>query len=983
MALQTSFLEDLASELYTQHRRRLHEITVVLPTWRTVEVFKRCLAAHLSQPTWAPRILSIETLMRQLSPLKQANTLLLTHVLYQTFQALKPREESFEQFYFWGSVLLQDLDLIEKYLVDADHLFTDLSQQKELSLSYDYLTEAQRATIQSFWKNFERRLSTHQQEFLDLWKLLPTVYQYFKKRLQDGGIGYQGLCHKAAYEALVSGTTAVPHGQWVFAGFNVLTPVKEKILAWYQKNLPTSFYWDLDAYYMEDMQQEAGIYLRAHQKKPYFQASFSKPFPKRLSEGAQEICLTAVASEVGQAQVMGAQLQALMEAQGADFVPQKTAIVLANESLLLPVLHALSLNATQVSTHLGYPLKNTTTYHLLEHLLVLQSAAQEKSYSGCWAAHHVLSVLNHPYIMSWDVTMAQATINRIKEAKHSYVDQATLVQENAFYATIFHILGPQDCLLQYLIGVLKHVKSCIEASDVPSHFLEKVALHQLLRQLGRLQEVLTPPLTLGEALLQLLRQLVQSVRLPLGLQSPDGIQVLDIRATRNLDFDYVFIVGMNEGHCPAQNSSASLIPYSLRKGYGLPTADQHQSALYAYYFYRLLQRAQQVYITYSTKTATGNQSEMSRYLWQLLYESKLSLKKKAVSQPIYLSTIQPIVIPKKDLVWQQLRKFILHADGTGQHLTPSALNTYLDCSLRFYFHYLVQLQSPAPLQQATHALVFGKLLHVAVERLYTPLMNKKWGQPLQLQDLEVLQKDVELVVKNTFASAFHPGQHQWMSLQGGDAIAQSVMTKLVRRVLVLDQAYAPFVLIGLEVGRQIPLDLDFDLDPATRVRLRGIIDRVDWKAGVFRVLDYKTGLDEKKIKSIPVLFDRAVLRRNKAAFQTFFYAWLFQQRGRAHIAAMTLASGQQTSPVGDVSIMPGLLNTRQLFDDHFDPRFFFQKPGSRTHMPIEDITPYQEEWEQGLRQTLTELLNPAVPFSQTDDETRCVSCPYKGICQRY
>ncbi|MCU0317815.1 MAG: PD-(D/E)XK nuclease family protein, partial [Amoebophilaceae bacterium] len=923
MALPTSFIEDLAAELYAQHRHRFHEITVVFPTWRAVEVFKRCLAAHLSQPTWAPKVLSIETLMQQLSPLKRANTLLLTHTLYQTFQALKPREESFEQFYFWGSVLLQDLDVIEKYLVDADHLFTDLSQQKELSLSYDYLTEAQRATIQSFWKNFEQRLSTHQQEFLGLWKLLPAVYQHFKKRLQDQGAGYQGLCHRAAYEALVAGTTTVPRGQWVFAGFNVLTPVKEKILAWYQRNLPTSFCWDLDAYYMEDMQQEAGVYLRAHQKKSYFQASFGKTFPKRLSDGVQEIHLTAVASEVGQAQVMGAQLQALMEAQGADFVPQRTAIVLANESLLLPVLHALALNMTQVSTHLGYPLKNTTTYHLLEHLLVLQSAAQEQSTSGYWATQHVLSVLNHPCIMSWDVALAQATINRIKEAKHSYVDQATLVQENSPYATIFNVLGSQDCLLQYLIEVVEYVKSRVEASDVSLHSLEKVALHQLLRQLGRLQEVLTPPLTKGEALLQLLRQLVQSVRLPLGLQSPDGIQVLDIRATRNLDFDHVFIVGMNEGHFPAQTSSVSFIPYSLRKGYGLPTADQHQAALYAYYFYRLLQRARQVYITYSTKTAAGNQSEMSRYLWQLLYESKLPLKKKAIAQPIYLPTIQPIVIPKKESVWQQLRRFILQPDGTGQHLTPSALNTYLDCSLRFYFHYLVRLQSPAPPQQATHALVFGRFLHAVMERLYTPLMKKKRGQPLQLQDLEVLQKGVKLVVKNTFASTFHPGQHQWIALQGGDAIAQAVMTKLVKRILVLDQAYAPFVLIGLEVGRQVPLYLDFDLDPATRVRLRGIIDRVDWKAGVFRVLDYKTGLDEKKIKSIPLLFDRTVFRRNKAAFQTFFYAWLFQQRGQAHVATMTPSSGHQTSAVGDVSIMPGLLNTRQLFEDHFDSRFFF------------------------------------------------------------
>jgi len=984
VALRSSFLEDLAAELQEKYHHRLHALTLVFPTWRAGEVFKRCLATHLSQPTWAPKVLSIEALMQQLSPLRQAQPLLLTHILYQTFQALNPQEESFEQFYFWGSLLLQDLDVIDKYLVSTAHLFTDLSRYKELGLSYDHLTEAQRTAIQSFWKNFQQQLSTHQQDFLRLWKLLPQVYQHFKQRLQAQGIGYQGLCYRAAYEALVQGTAQVQHDQLVFVGFNALTPVEEKILAWCQENLPTEFYWDVDAYYMEDTQQEAGTYLRIYQQRPHFQASFVQPFPKRLAQGTQEIHLTAVASEVGQAQVMGAQLRALMEAQGADFVPSRTVIVVANEALLLPVLHALPLDVSPVSTHLGYPLKDTATYRLLEHMLALQAAtAQEQFPSGYWAVHHVLAVLNHPHVMGWNAVLVQATINRIQATKSSYVAQEVLVQENALYETIFKVLRPQDHLLRYLMEGLQ----CIEAyaqEEAPSlRPLEKVALHQLLQQLSNFQEVFSTSSTKSEALLQLLRQLLQPVRISLGSQSLDGIQILDVLATRNLDFDHVFIVGMNEGHFPIQASPASFIPYNLRKGYGLPTADQHQAALYAYHFYHLLQRARQVYISYSTQASAGSQGEMSRYIWQLLYESKLRLTKQVVAQPIYLATAHPIIIPKKDAVMQQLRKYLLQSDGKAQPLTPSSLNTYLDCSLRFYFQYLAQLKAPSPPQQATHAMVFGNLLHEVMERLYTPLMNKKQGQPLQSQDLAALQKKVAFVVKDTFASTLHSGQPQLAGLQGDAVIAQAVMTKLATRILVLDQAHAPFVLIGLEMGRQVSLHLDFELNLVTRVRLQGIIDRVDWKAGVFRVLDYKTGLDEKNIKSVAGLFDRVTTRRNKAAFQTLFYAWLFQQQRLPGVAATALASGHPTSPPEEVKIMPGLLNTRQLFDDHFDPRFFIQKPDSRTYLPIENITAYQDEWEQGLRQTLTELLDPAVPFVQTADAARCVSCPYKGICQRH
>ncbi len=982
MASKSSFLAELAAELYAQHRSHIHQLTIVLPNWRAGGVLRQHLASHLHQPMWAPQILSIDHFLQQHSPLRQAPSLQLTHVLYQTFQALQPQEEPFERFYFWGYLLLQDLNVIDKYLVNAAHLFTDLSQQKELSLSHDYLTEAQRAAIQAFWKNFAQRLSAHQQGFLRLWKLLPQVYQAFRQRLQAQGMGYQGLCYRTVYEALVQGTAQVQHQHLIFAGLNALAPVEEKILAWHQTHCPTTFYWDVDAYYMEDAQQEAGTYLRAYQQRPHFQASLVRPFPEQLAEPGKEIYVTAVASEVGQAQVVGAQLQALMEAQGTDFVPSKTAIVLANEALFLPVLHALPLNATQVSTTLGYPLKDTTIYHLLEHLLALQlAAAQEHTPSGYLAAQHVLAVLQHPHLLGWNPDLVKATLHRLKASPSTYIAQATLVQDNDWYATLFKALGPADSLLVYLVEVLQGLQERAQEADTPLRPLEEKALQHLLRQLASLQAILAVPSISGEDFVQLFRQLVQPVKLSLGPQAQDSIQVLDVLTTQNLDFDHVFIVGMNEGHFPAQGSLSSFIPYNLRKGYGLPTADQHQVALYAYHFYRLLQRAHKVYITYSTATSDGSQGEMSRYLWQLLYEAKLPLKKQVMAQPIYLTTAQPIVIPKKEQVLQQLQQFVLQPDGTAQPLSPSALNTYLDCSLRFYFQYLAQLQaSPLP-QQATHALVFGNLLHEVMAKLYAPLMRKQQGKPLQPQDLAVLQKTVGATVEEVFSHTFHPGQRQLAGRQGDQAIAQAVMSKLVARIVALDEAHAPFVLIGLELGRQMPLLLDFALDPTTSVRLRGIIDRVDWQEGVFRVLDYKTGMDNKQLKSIPALFDREDTNRNKAALQAFFYAWLFQQPGLSQVA--TTAPDFQARALGFTQVMPGLLNTRQIFDADFDSRLFLQTPGSRTYRPIETITPYQDAWEQGLRLTLVELLDATVPFTQTKDETRCAPCPYKGICQRH
>lgn len=980
MASQTSFLVDVASELCERHRRGIAQLTIILPSEWAGQVFRQCLAAHLPPKAAQPQVLSLEAWIQRLSPLKQAQSLQLTHLLYQTFQALQPGGESFEQFYFWGSLLLEDFDATDKHLVDATHLFADLSKHRELSLSYDYLTEAQRVAIQSFWKNFEQRLSTHQQGFLGLWKLLPQVYQHFTQRLHTQGIGYPGLCHRAAYEVLLTGTTSLQHRQLAFAGFNALTPVEEKILIWCQENLLTSFHWDVDAYYMENTQQEAGLYLRQHRKKIHFQASFSRPLPRRIVAGAQEIYITEVASEVGQVQVVTNQLRDLMKAQGANFVPSKAAIVVANEALRLPILHALPLGEIPISTHLGYPLKDTATYRLLEYLLALQmTTTPHKSTLSYFTIRHVLAVLKHPHVLECNPTQIQATIDRLQASKRSYIAPEDLVGEHALYTNIFKMIGPTEHPTTYLIAVLRYIES--ESPTEMRRPLEKMALQQLLQLLGYFQVLSITPPPKHEALLQLLRQLVQSVQLPMGDQSLDGIQILDVLATQNLDFDHVFIIGMNEGHFPAQASLASFIPYNLRKGYGLPTADQHQAALDAYHFYRLLQRAKQVHITYSTQ-ATEGQGEMSRYLLQLLYESKLHLKKKVVTQPIHLTEVRPIVIYKKDKVFKQLRRFLLQPDGTVQQpLTPSALNTYLDCSLRFYFQYLVQLQAPETPKQATHALVFGNLLHKVMEKLYTPLMAEKKGQLLQPQDLEALQNKIMPVVQAVFYGMLQ--QHQLTIPQGDHAIAQAVMIKLVNRMLVLDQAHAPFLLIGLEIGRQIPLSFDFYLNATTSVRLRGIIDRVDWKAGIFRVLDYKTGNDEKKVKSIASLFDQTDTRRNKAAFQTLFYAWLFHHQGLERVTATPFFPISEASSFEEASVMPGLLNTRQVFDTHFDPRFLLQQEGSRTYKPIEDVMIHRSEWEEGLRAILTELLDLAVPFVQTNDESRCMSCPYKGICQRY
>jgi hypothetical protein len=981
MTSKYSFLEDLAAELYSQYRRDVAQLTLIFPSERVGRVFERCLDARLPNQAYSPEVLSLAQWMQQLSPLAKKQSLLLTYRLYESFKVFNPVEASFAQFYFWGNVLLEDFNVIDHHLVDAPHLFADISKYKALHLSHDYLTEAQKTAIKSFWKHFEHRLSTHQQRFMHLWQVLPQVYQHFTRRLQSQGIGYPGLCYRAAYEILLKDTRVASQDRLIFAGLNALTPVEEKVIAWHQARTTTAFYWDVDAYYMEDEQQEAGLYLRKYRQSVHFQASFASTLPRRIAADNQTVQVTEVASEVGQVDVLKAQLEDLIEQQGSDFVPHKTVVVVANEALYWPVWHALSsMQEISVSTNLGYALKNTITYRLLEHLLTLHiSTTQQNLSEGCFPIARVLCVLQHPYVMGWNPVHVQTTIDHLQGIKCGYISQEELARMHVFYARLFKRVAPSAPLLHRLIEGLQ----CIEAYTPEAMLrpLEKIALQQLLQQLDRLRVLLATSPPQQEALLELLRQLVQPIQLPLGDQSLTGVQILDVPATQNLDFDNVFIVGMNEGHFPRQTSTPSLIPYNLRKGYDLPTVDQHQNALYAYYFYRLLQRAKAVHITYSTQVTSEVQGEMSRYLLQLRYASPIRVDRQAITHPTHLASVHPIVIAKRDAVWQRLQKFLLSTQGTAQPLTPSALNTYIDCSLRFYFQYIAQIQTPTSPLEVTHASVFGHLLHKVMEALYTPLMTNNVGKLLQETDFVALQKEVPNLIKTVFDSTFPP--HVSANSQGDHALAQEVMTKLVRKIVRLDQAYVPFVLVGLEMGRKSPLYIDFAVDASNYVRLRGIIDRVDWKSGVVRVLDYKTGTDTKHMRSVASLFDRAVAKRNKAAFQTLFYTWLWHQQDTARMASLHQVAFVPSTDLGKERVMPVLLNTRQLFDARFDPRFFIQVDNGRTYHPIDDIATHLEEWEEGLRATLTELLDPAVPFSQTDDVARCTTCPYKGICMRY
>ncbi|OJW67238.1 MAG: hypothetical protein BGO68_01435 [Candidatus Amoebophilus sp. 36-38] len=963
-----TFLEEVVQELYSKHEADIANSTIILPNKKGVEIFQQIVRKRSRKTNSLPQVLTLESWILDLSKMKLASTLDLLILLYETFQKHHFNKESFERFYGWGAMLLQDFDIIDKCLVDPKKLFANLYEQKVLTLPDEYLTEAQQEAIKSFWKTFETRLSSQQQDFLQLWKVLPQVYDDFTTQLLKDNIGYLGLCYRKIYDNLEVALLA-NYERLFIVGFNALHPAEEKLFAWFHRHIPTEFYWDVDAYYMNDENQEAGYYLREHQEKSYFQASFKHPFPARIQTEPKKIIFFESNTLIGQAQIIGTRLQQLVEEQGNNFKPNQVVIVLADEALLLPMLHALPSRLQSVSTTLGYPITHTASYRIIEQLLALQVAIRQPTCpAGYFPSQSIIGLLQQTPIKYYNQELATQTIQSLIENYSRYIPQKVLTSLSELYQLLFKCLLPGANITQYFIDIISLLTAELGTKEDLLLPLEKQALTQLQEEFSQLQQSVGLLLEVDlDSFTKLFRQLIQPIRLPLNQKSSlDGIQLMRIWETANLDFEHVFILGMNEGNLPANRSQGSFIPYNLRKGYGLPTLDTFQASLDAYYFYRLLQRAKQVYITYGAPSGANNQKEMSRYLWQLLYESHLPIEKHHIPASVYTPTIHPIVIQKDKAILEKLEEFVVRQGEITRTLTPAALNTYMDCSLKFYFCYILELKIPSkPVVEDTGTIRFGSLFHEVMEKLYASLQLPNQPAVIQIQDMIALKKQVRFVIAQTLAkNLYHDHDLQW---KGEHLIEQEVLQKVINRVLVVDEKYAPFILVGLELGKQERLIAYFKLKGGRIIALRGIIDRVDLKEDTIRVIDYKTGSDEKYVDTIKDLFDRDQSKRKKAIFQTLLYAWILKKDVK----------------YAAYKIMPGIMNTRSIFEPNFDPRVMVKQETDKEGGYIADITDYQDEFEAELAILLEEILDPHTPFIQTNNLLYCTTCPYNRICQRY
>jgi CRISPR/Cas system-associated exonuclease Cas4 (RecB family) len=975
-----TFLEEIAEKLYHENKHHLDATTVVFPNRRATLYFRQHLSAKIDRPVFSPKLVTIEDFIAGYSSLKIPDKLELIHRLHQVyarvagFEEEKSAQETFDQFYFWGDMLLRDFDEVDKYMVDARYLFKDLSQQKEIDAAFDFLTEEQIEFLKSFWLNFDEKDSANKGKFLRLWKKLPEVYDAFREELMQEGFAYEGMVQRAVAEKFKTGAVKMPASEnpmIFFVGFNALTKAEEVIMSTLVADGVATAHWDVDAYYMHNNTQEAGKFFREYKDHPSLGKTFPADIPsnflkhiKGTSGNAGVINLYGASQTVGQAKIAA---QVLEQELLKGIVPEETVFVLPDEKMLMPVLHSISGPVEKLNVTMGFPLSATPLFNLVELLVELQVMKMDGEFNH----RAVTSLLGHPYVVAADPAIAKAKTKEILKQSWVSIPVQFLSTDLTLHQLIFkEVKGTHEGnlvrqIIQYLRDIIMELGS-IRIAD-----LDKEYCYHFLKLLNRMEDVVgkTPasPVEMTTRLerqglksfLRLFRQLIRAEKIPFRGEPLTGLQVMGVLETRNLDFKNVFVLSLNEGAFPAFGSKGSYIPHNIRRAYGLPTAD-FQDAMYAYLFYRVLQRAENIFLFYTTETDDLGEGEMSRYLQQILYESGVKHKKFILHNPLRPAATEKITVIKDASVFQSLSRFLVGSTAT-KSLTPTAINDYIECRLRFYFKHVAMIREAKEVEDDLGARVLGTILHDVMEYFYVDLINRKKTSLVEVADLKDYRKEIEVLIDRVFKEAYHLDPEKKVGYEGQRLVVREVVRRFAEEIIKKDKAYAPFEMIGVESAEQT-YSIRLDLEGNPEVQLGGYIDRADRKGDLIRVIDYKTGKDTISFKGeVGDLVNRDA-DRNKAAFQTMVYALLFFKNPKQ---------------VGEhVRIVPGLMNRLNLFEQNFT----FGLMRDKTY--VDDAIPLLPEFEEHLTGLLKEMFDPEVPFDQTEDTDICKWCPYQEICSR-
>jgi hypothetical protein len=957
----TYFLDDVAKYMIEKNHGDFRNTIIIFPNQRARLFFNAHLAAHTDKPLWAPDYYSISDFIQLISGLQVADQLTLIFRLFHVYIDISGSKEPFDTFYYYCEMMLSDFDDIDKYSIDAGVLFKNISDIREIEDHHEYLDELQLETISQFWNIYRKTKDSPEKEsFIAIWNLLFAVYKKFRDELTVLGLAYEGMAYRRAVENLKNEKIESLEGrQILFVGFNALNRCEEIIFEKFRRRGNTLFFWDYDESYIVNELHEAGLFLRKYISR--------FPAPEDFVSGHsdpvnQKISIISVPSDIAQTKIIDFCIDEMKIPYISN--PSQTALILADENLLLPVINSLPQEIDEVNITMGYPILETPAYNFILALADLHRNKKSKEgKDGGQVFYHtdLFRLLKHSFLQEiWSLENSKLFESKCKESNLIYIDPSCIVGQHPLLEMIFTSFTASSSFVNYLCNIidLVGVQMHADTTRTPGQAWQAEVLYSIHKTLMQFDKQLNDSgLTLQfPTIINLLHVILSRVTVPFTGEPLRGLQIMGILETRALDFENLIILSMNEGKFPKTGHAPSFVPFALREGFGLPTI-RHQDAIYAYYFYRLLHRAKKIALVYNTRSEGMQKGEPSRYILQLDYESEKPVERVNLGYRILPLSHPTFSGSRTKQVTNSLQKF-LHPDGKS-FLSPSALNTYLKCKLQFYYKYIEGLKEPQDIEEEVESNVFGSILHKAMSFLYLPFAGKE----VTLTDMETLRGNDALIEDALYrafgAEYFFRAQVVKGDFRGKNLIIKNILHNYVNGIIEFDYRNVPFKMISLEAYYQEKIQL---IGSDSVVNIGGFVDRIDIKNGRTRIIDYKTGRKNNTFQSIPELFDTQNKSRNEAVFQTFLYAYM--------------VSGTTSF----TNIQPALLYIRDIAKPDFSISILQSE--NRKKSIVEDFSPFLSEFEECLINLLTEIFNSSIPFAQTAIDEHCKSCPYNKICMK-
>lgn len=955
-----TFLKQVAHDLYNKTEGNFTKVAIVFPNKRASLFFNEYLAQESDRPIWSPTYVSISELFRQSSDLSIADPIKLVCDLYKVFQKATGSKETLDDFYFWGEMLIADFDDADKNMTDTHALFSNLKDLNELMDNYDFLEEGQKEALSQFFHNFSiNQVTELKQRFISMWNVLGDIYAEYKALLESQSIAYEGMLYRQVIEQL--DVEALPYNKYIFVGFNVLNKVEHTLFKKLNEAGKAMFYWDYDTFYLNKTPHEAGEFIRRNLRD--FPSELPASFFDNLNQ-PKEVTFIESPTENGQVRYLPQWIRENLTSQ-----EKETAVVLCNEALLQPVLHALPDNVKHINITMGFPLSQTPAYSFVNALMELHTSGYNPN-NGRYLFAEVISVLKHPYTrqLSPEAEKLEQTLTR---DNRFYPLPSELKQDNVLELLFTPRRNNLD-LCSMLSEALKEV-AVIYQQQAASHSdafdqLYRESLFKTYTLVNRFHTLIeSKELNVQAGTFQrLLTRVMSSSSIPFHGEPAIGMQVMGVLETRNLDFRHLIMLSVNEGQLPKAGGDSSFIPYNLRKAFGMTTID-HKIAVYAYYFYRLMQRAEKVTLVYNTATDGINRGELSRFMLQFLIEWGYPVLRKQLEAAQSPQSSAPIIIEKTPDVMERMKSVFDIRNNPKALISPSALNCYLDCPLKFYYKYVALLSAPDEVTADIDSAKFGSIFHYAAEHIYKDLTAH--GKLISRENLETLLKDevrLQTYVDNGFKELFFnlPPNEQ-PEYNGIQLINSAVIVKYIQQLLRNDLRYAPFTFIGSE--QRIFENIEICTSTGDiQSRIGGIIDRIDSKGESLRIVDYKTGGDADTPANVQSLFipDK---KRSNYVFQTFLYASIVCKKLREKNDSRLVA--------------PALLYIHRAASEKYSPVIQMGEP-RKPKEPVDNFAQHEGDFRENLKTLLEDIFNPDISFTQTEIEDKCAYCDFRALCKK-